>query len=113
MPRDAESYLRDIQGAISRIDEFAGGLTIAEHQQNPMAVLAVERLLITIGEAVNGAIHADPALAGQITNHRDIVGFRNLLVHQYFEINHEIVWRVVLNHLPLLRAEAAALRAEF
>lgn len=37
---------------------------------------------------------------------------RNILVHDYFRINHEIVWETVDRHLPLLKAEAQRIMAE-
>jgi uncharacterized protein with HEPN domain len=31
-----------------------------------------------------------------------IVGMRHILVHDYFKIDHDAVWRVVTEHIPLM-----------
>lgn len=69
-----------------------------------MAEDAIERNLQIIGEAVNHLpaeiVDAHPAIAWP-----QIRGFRNILVHQYFGVDAEIVRDVVETHLPPL-AEA-------
>jgi len=72
-----------------------------------MAEDAIERNLQIIGEAVNH-------LPGEITDAHpevpwpQIRGFRNILVHQYFGVDVEVVRDVVVTHLPAL---ADALRS--
>ena len=41
-----------------------------------------------------------------------IIGMRNILVHAYFQIDHEAVWRVVEHDLGPLEAEISRLLAE-
>lgn len=36
----------------------------------------------------------------------NVVGFRNRLVHDYFRIDLDLVWRIVESHLPALKAAA-------
>jgi len=36
---------------------------------------------------------------------RDIRGMRNKLVHQYFGINMEVVWKTILEDLPMIVGE--------
>lgn len=42
-----------------------------------------------------------------------IVSFRNLLVHQYWRVDAEIVWAIVTDDLPLLEAEVRLLLGRF
>lgn len=44
---------------------------------------------------------------------RNIAGFRNRLVHDYFNIDLELVWRVVTTHLADLKEAASHLSTEF
>lgn len=72
-----------------------------------MAEDAIERNLQIIGEAVN---HLPEAITG---THPEIAwpqirGFRNILVHQYFGVDVDVVRDVVETHLPPL---AEALRS--
>jgi uncharacterized protein with HEPN domain len=36
---------------------------------------------------------------------RDIIDFRNLLVHEYFRVDLEIVWQIVEYQIPLLKTQ--------
>ena len=57
-----------------------------------------------IGEAVRAI---DPAERSKYPSvpWRQIAGMRNILVHDYFRINQEIVWETVEKHLPALKTE--------
>ena len=53
--------------------------------------LSTERQFIILGEALSQLARRDPESADLITELREIVGFRNILVHGYAEINDELV----------------------
>ena len=57
-----------------------------------------------IGEAVRAI---DPAFRQQYPSvpWRQIAGMRNILVHDYFRINEQIVWETVEQHLPPLEKQ--------
>ena len=61
---------------------------------------AVERQFEIIDEALNQPRRNDPAPAVRIPERGRIVGFRNLLIHGYDEIDSEDVWRIVEVDLP-------------
>jgi uncharacterized protein with HEPN domain len=67
--------------------------------------------LTIIGEAVRGL---DPALKQKYpaTPWREIAGMRNILVHDYFRINQNIVWETVEKHVPQLKTEVQTMLAE-
>jgi uncharacterized protein with HEPN domain len=67
----------------------------------------VDHLMI-IGEAVRTI---DPAVRQRYPSipWRQIAGMRNILVHDYFRINQEIVWETVEKHIPPLKAEIHAI----
>jgi uncharacterized protein with HEPN domain len=48
-------------------------------------------------------------LAGKITDYRQIISFRNLLVHGYVDVDDRLVWDIVQSKLPSLLAEVEAL----
>ena len=43
---------------------------------------------------------------------QDIVGLRNILVHEYFGIYWPLVWQTAVDHAPILRAQIAAISKE-
>ncbi|MCH8884962.1 MAG: DUF86 domain-containing protein [SAR324 cluster bacterium] len=53
---------------------------------------------------------SDPETAGRIGHTDEIIGFRNILVHEYDRIDPEQVWCTVMRDLPDLRAELEALQ---
>lgn len=64
---------------------------------------AIERKLITIGEAMNRILTLNPEIT--INHSRRIVQFRNKITHEYDAIQDENVWAIIINHLPNLKIE--------
>ncbi len=99
--RSFRQRLHDMLDAISRIEtEQAKGKAAFEASQLVQTWM-VHHLMI-IGEAVRSI---DPASKQKHPSipWRQIAGMRNILVHDYFRINQEIVWETVETHLPVLK----------
>lgn len=64
---------------------------------------AVERQLVIIGEALNKLKKTDTNLI--IKSDKQIIGFRNRLVHAYDNIDNSIVWAILNRHLKPLKEE--------
>jgi len=60
-----------------------------------------------IGEAMNRILKVDKDIA--ITNSRKIVDARNYIIHGYDSLSVDILWSMVINHLPKLKNEVTAL----
>ncbi len=106
MRRDAER-LRDILEAIERIERYAKrGRTTFENDEL-IQVWVVNHLQI-IGEAVR-ALSSALREKHTAVPWRQMNAMRNILVHQYFDIDTEIVWQVVQRDLPDLKREIAAI----
>ena len=60
-----------------------------------------------IGEAMNRILKTDRNIA--ITNSRKIVDTRNYIIHGYDSLSADILWSMVINHLPKLKNEVVAL----
>lgn len=80
--------------------------------ENEVVRAAVERKFEIIGEALNQLAKRDPALARRVPELRDIISFRNLLIHGYAVIDQDEVWDAVQTSLPTLREAIAALLDE-
>lgn len=112
MDRDARSYLWDIQEAADAIGRFVAGMDSGGFAENEIVRAAVERKFEIIGEALSQLSKRDPDLARRVPDFRDIISFRNLLIHGYTVINQDEVWNAAQHSLPGLRAVIAALLDE-
>ena len=101
--RDIKLYLLDILESINRIQSYTDGVTEVEFEKNTEKVDAVVRNFEIMGEAVK-------AIPSEITSQypqiqwQDIVGMRNVLVHDYFGVDVHIVWRTAQERLPSLQS---------
>ncbi len=112
MPHDPERYVYDILSSCEFLLEFTGGRTVEDYTRDRGFRSAVERELQMIGEAVLQLDRVAPALAVRISEHRNIIGFRHVLVHGYASLQPETVWSVITAKLPILRDEARKLLDE-
>ena len=112
MQREARKYLYDVQQAAELIREFTDGKTFADYQSNAMMRAAVEREFEIIGEAMTLLAKLDPQLVSRISEHEQIIGFRNRLIHGYADVNDRAVWYVIETDLPTLSREVNALMEE-
>jgi uncharacterized protein with HEPN domain len=109
-PRDAltlQDYLRHIQQAIIRIEQYVSGLTRADFLANEEKQDAVIRNLEVIGEAAGKIQHHFPDFSEQ---HPELplgaaYGMRNSLSHGYFQVDLLIVWNTLERDLPTLREQ--------
>ena len=99
----------DIELAAGLVRDFTQGKTFAEFGSDLMLRSAVERQFEIIGEALNQLLKIDAETAGQITDYRHIIAFRNILIHGYAQIDHRLVWGVVESNIPILISEVRAL----
>jgi uncharacterized protein with HEPN domain len=112
MRLESLKYLYDIEQAANLVVGFSTDKALADYQADPLLRSGIERQFIIIGEALRRLLSLEPAVASLITGHRQIIDFRNILVHGYDIIRDERVWDIVEHHLPLLIGEVAALRKQ-
>ena len=105
MPRSLQTYLWEIEQAVEDVEQFTKGKTLAEYQQDSMLRAAVERKFTVIGEALAQMLCHFPATQQKIAYVRKIVDFRNLLIHEYGEIDDIVVWGIVESRLEPLKLE--------
>ncbi len=101
--------LYDIQLAIAETDSFIEMIPndFEEYGRHSVIKRAVERNLEIIGEAMHRILLEDPAFP--LDNARRIYGLRNQIIHGYDTISDEIIWAILHNHLPKLKAEVSDL----
>ena len=96
-------YCKDILESGSAIQKYVKDLSCAEFVQDRMRYSAVIREFEIIGEAV-GKLSAPLKAKYPDIPWQDIKDFRNLLAHEYFGVDLEIVWNTIHNDLPMLMA---------
>jgi len=99
-------YLSDILLAINLIEDFAKSVSgYNDYLTDLKTQSAVERQLGIIGEVVNKFETLYPEL--KLENSRQIVGFRNRLIHAYNAIDSSMVWAILKNHIVPLKEEVS------
>ncbi len=111
MSHDPRKLLEDMRLACERVQRFTNGLAWEEYESNEMLRAAVERQFEIMGEALSRLLKLNASVASKISEHRRIIGFRNILIHGYDAVDDAIVWDVVKKNLPTFHREVEALLA--
>jgi uncharacterized protein with HEPN domain len=82
--------------------EFLHGYDFPKYSNNVLVQSAVERQFEIIGEALNQLSKVAPDIAAQVPDYRQIIAFRNILIHGYAVLDQVVVWKVVEQNLPQL-----------
>lgn len=113
MPRRSrEAYLWDIAESRRAILQFVQNSRFSDFKENRMLRRAVERELSIVGEAVSQSTRHFPEIEESIGSARQIVGLRTPIVHEYPQVDTEIVWAIVQNEVPLLLESSKSLLKE-
>ena len=95
MKDESRAHLYDVLQSGCAIKEFISNKTLESYRSDELLRSAVERKFEIMGEAINRIKRDEPSLLLQIRHHRDIISFRNILVHGYDTIDDRIVWGVI------------------
>ena len=109
-PRSWQERVRDILDAIGEIQQFTTGIDFDTFCQDIKTVKAAELNFIVIGEAAGHIPESVHAGRPDVPWHL-IRGMRNRLVHVFFNVDPQIVWDTIQNHLPPLAAALTKLLA--
>ena len=97
-------YLSDILMAIELIEEFiVDDKDFTLYDQDRKTQSAVESKLAIIGEALNQFKKLEPEI--EIENDKQIISFRNRLVHAYDSLDNSMIWAIISKHLSPLKIE--------
>jgi uncharacterized protein with HEPN domain len=95
--------LLHISDAILEIESYVADKDLSDFMENSMMRFACIKQMEIIGEASN---HLSDELKSGFSaiEWLQIVGLRNIFVHEYFGIDSNLVWDIITNDLPLLKA---------
>lgn len=106
MPRDFTVFLEDILEACGKIGRYTSELSLEQFRQDEKTIDAVVRNLEIIGEA---AKKLPENTRTEITvDWKRIAGLRDVLIHDYFGIDVEIIWDIVQTKVPDLFREVSS-----
>lgn len=97
-----DDYVQDILDSIEEIAIFTSGYNFETFSNDKKTINAVIRSIEVIGEA-------SKKIPSQIRNRyatipwKKMAGMRDKLIHEYFGIDLEILWKVAKDELPLLK----------
>ena len=112
MDNEIKTWRYDIFQSITEIDSYYENKPkkFDDYISDIKTKRAIERNLEIIGEAVNRILKKDKNF--NLDNSDKIVGTRNRIIHGYDKISDDLIWSIVINHLPKLKEEVKGLLNE-
>lgn len=98
MPRDIRIHLEDIVEASTRISSYTSNLSLDDFRADQKTIDAVVRNLEVIGEAAKKVPDDIRKLID--VEWKRIAGLKDILIHEYFRIDLDIIWDVVQTKIP-------------
>jgi uncharacterized protein with HEPN domain len=101
--RNDQERMRDIQEAIHKIEKYAiqGREEFFANELIQSWILLQLQIIGEAARSMNSHTHEQhPKISW-----RDIIDFRNLLVHEYFRVDLKLIWQIVERELPNLKEQ--------
>jgi uncharacterized protein with HEPN domain len=102
--------LDDIRESCEKISRYAGDLDIAQFRSDEKTFDAIVRNLEIIGEAVKH-LPQELLIRSPAIDWRKIAGLRDVVIHEYFGVDEDILWDIVQHKIPVLLDEVQRLIA--
>ena len=109
MDNDIKTWLFDILRSIEEIECYFENRPkrFDDYLKDVKTRRAVERDIEIIGEATNRILKKDNDF--KLENAKKIIGTRNRIIHGYDNVSDDLIWSIVINHLPKLKVEITAI----
>ena len=104
MSRDFRLDLDDMRQAYAKVIHYAHGLSQAQLMDDDRTFDAIVRNLEIIGEAAKHVPREVQELHPAV-KWRKITGLRNVVAHEYFGLDEDVLWDIIRNQVPALLAE--------
>ena len=103
-----KARLRHILDAICEIENYIRNITIVEFSGSSEKKFASVKQLEIIGEAANKITNETKSLHPEVEWIK-IIALRNILVHDYYVIDENVVWDIITEDLPELKKQITVL----
>ena len=111
MSRSWRLFLADMITSADRIVEDTAGISREQFDASPTVRDAVWMRLLILGEAAK-RIPDDLKTRYPEVEWKKIAGFRDVIAHSYYRIDHSVVWDTARNRVPVMRETLARIAAE-
>lgn len=108
MKKDPAVFLAHIVDSILLIEEYSRDVSESEFHKDRSLQDAIIRRLEIIGEAVKNLPVSFRTKHPEIP-WRQIAGMRDILIHEYFDVDLALTWRVVKQELPQIKKKLSAI----
>jgi len=100
-------YVKDISDSIQDAEEFVKGYGVEDFKNSKKTIYAVIRAIEVIGEAAKKIPKSIRDKYPDVP-WKDMAGMRDKLIHEYFGVDVEILWKTVQQDLPTLKVLISA-----
>ena len=112
MKRDFRDYIEDIIDAMSNAERFIEGMKYVDFIEDKKTIYAVIRCLEITGEAVK-KIPDDIRRKYPEIPWKEIAGMRDKLIHDYLNVDFEILWETIKKDIPDLKLVFDEIKEDF
>lgn len=102
MKKDPKIFLAHIIESVELIEEYSREITQAHFLKDRVLQDAIIRRLEVIGEAVKSLPNSVRIQSPEIP-WKQMAGMRDMLIHEYFDVDLILTWRVVRQELPKVK----------
>lgn len=110
--RDYILFMEDILTMIEKVERYTQEKSFEDFSKDEMAIDAVIRNFEIIGEAANN-IPKEIQRKYSYVEWKEMIGFRNVIIHDYFGINLKTVWNTAKNNMPLLKEHIIKMKESY
>ena len=101
-PLSDKIRIQHVLDAIKEVEAYISDVTEDQFLQNSEKRFATIKQIEIIGEACN-KVADELKLAHPEIPWRQVIGFRNISIHEYHDVSFHVVWGIAKNDLPLLQ----------
>jgi len=112
MKRNIQVYIEDIFESIAKIEQYLKDTEEEKFFDDSQIQDSVLRRLEVIGEAAKNVPHDFREKYPDIP-WKKIAGLRDVLIHEYFGVNFDRVWKIAKEDLPNLKEKVSEIRNQF
>jgi len=99
--KDDKVYIQQVLDAVRKIESFTANTDRVVFDKDEKTQSAVIMQLMLIGE-ISKKISSKTKSSIELP-WKDIAGFRDKAVHDYFEVDLDVVWNTIIDDLPILK----------